>query len=67
MKAQRTSQVSSPEKIFYTISETAKLTGLSVYGLRMRKADGKLPGIYMGNRFFVNVPALLNMNDSKEN
>ena len=44
------------EKIYMSIRETAKYTGLSEYYLRNMKNK---PGLKSGNKFLVNVPALL--------
>ena len=46
------------EQKFQTIRQTAKLGILSEYNLRLRLAQGTLPGVYSGNRFLVNVPML---------
>ena len=46
------------EQKFQTIRQTAKLGILSEYNLRLRLAQGRLPGVYSGNRFMVNVPLL---------
>lgn len=46
------------EQKFQTIRQTAKLGILSEYNLRLRLAQGRLPGVYSGNRFMVNVPML---------
>ncbi|MCI8385115.1 MAG: hypothetical protein HFE95_01550 [Acutalibacter sp.] len=43
---------------FLTIRQTAKLGLLSEYQLRLWQKQGKLPGIYTGNTFRVNVPML---------
>lgn len=55
------------ERKFQTIRETAKLGILSEYNLRLRLAQGKLPGVYSGNRFLVNIPMLIEkLNDESE-
>ena len=46
-------------KPFMTISETAAATGLSKYYLRSGIKNGTVPYIPSGNRYLVNVPALL--------
>lgn len=46
------------EQKFQTIRQTAKLGILSEYNLRLRLAQGRLPGVYAGNRFMVNLPLL---------
>lgn len=46
------------EKRFLTIRQTAKLGLLSEYQLRLWQKQGKLPGIYSGVKFMVNVPQL---------
>ena len=45
--------------IFKTIRETAKTGLLSEYSLRLMCAQGTLPGFYVGNRYMVNVDALV--------
>ena len=55
------------ERKFQTIRETAKLGILSEYNLRLRLAQGKLPGVYSGNRFLVKIPMLIEkVNDESE-
>ena len=55
------------EQKFQTIRKTAKLGILSEYNLRLRLAQGKLPGVYSGNRFLVNIPMLIEkLNDESE-
>lgn len=44
---------------FRSINETARTTGLSRYSLRKMLAQRKLPGVYVGVKFMVNVDALL--------
>lgn len=44
---------------FRTIRQTAALGILTEYRLRLMVAAGECPGIYMGNRFMVNVDALI--------
>ena len=52
---------------FQDMKQTAKSLGLSYYYIRQLKRDGKLPGIYNGNIFLVNVPLLLeSLNASSE-
>ena len=52
-------------KMFLSISETAKLTGLSeTFIRRMKKAD-QLPGVYCGRRFLVNIDIFLGQIVSK--
>lgn len=46
------------EQKFQTIRQTAKLGILSEYNLRLRLAQGRLPGVYSGNRFMINLPLL---------
>lgn len=46
------------EQKFQTIRQTAKLGILSEYNLRLRLAQGRLPGVYAGNRFMINLPLL---------
>ena len=42
-----------------TIRQTAQLGIMSIYGLRLRLAQGTLPGFYSGSRFYVNLDKLL--------
>ena len=44
---------------YKTIRATARETGISAYRLRMWYAEGALPGFAAGNRWMVDVPALL--------
>lgn len=53
------------EQKFQTIRQTAKLGILSEYNLRLRLAQGRLPGVYAGNRFMVNVPMLMQKLDAE--
>ena len=46
------------EAVYHSIRETAKITGLSEYSLRQKHKQGRLPGVYSGNRFLVNIPSL---------
>ncbi len=46
-------------KMFNTIRETARITGLSEKYLRRIQKEEKLPGIYCGNRFMVNYTLLM--------
>ncbi len=50
---------------FQTIRQTAKLGILSEHNLRLRLAQGRLPGVYTGNRFLVNVPMLIERLDAE--
>lgn len=60
-------EVRAVERKFQTIRQTAKLGILSEYNLRLRLAQGKLPGVYSGNRFLVNIPMLIEkLNDESE-
>lgn len=52
--------------VYHSIRETARLTGLSEYMIRVRKKKGCLPGVYSGKKFLVNVPSLLSMVASEE-
>lgn len=51
---------------FQSINDTARSTGLSRYFLRKMLAQGKLPGVYVGVKFMVNVDALLKQYASGE-
>ena len=42
-----------------TIRQTAKRGPLSEYRLRLMEKQGRLPGIYSGNRFLINYELLL--------
>ena len=44
---------------FKSIRATAREGILSEYSLRLMCAQGTLPGFYVGNRFLVNVDALV--------
>ena len=44
---------------FQSINSTGRCTGLSPSFLRKLLKEGKLPGVYCGNRFMVNIPLLL--------
>lgn len=48
---------------FLTIRQTAATGILSEYHLRLLEKQGKLPGIYSGNRFKVNFDMLVNQLD----
>lgn len=48
---------------FPTIRQTAKRGPLSEYQLRLMAKQGKLPGIYSGNRFLVNYKLFLEQLD----
>ena len=50
---------------FQTIRQTAKLGILSEHNLMLRLAQGRLPGVYTGNRFLVNVPMLIERLDAE--
>lgn len=49
---------------FLTIRETAKIGILSEYQLRMMHQQGRLPGIYSGTRFKVNLNLLMEQLDA---
>lgn len=44
--------------ILKTIRQTAALGMLSEHRLRLMQREGTLPGVFVGNRFLVNVDAL---------
>ena len=50
---------------FKTIRQTAATGLLSEHRLRIMVADGTCPGFYVGNRFLVNVPALVEQLNKK--
>ena len=49
------------DKMFCTIRETVRISGLSERYLRRLCREGKLPGIYCGTRFMVNLPIPVDM------
>ena len=46
---------------FMTIRQTAALGILPEYRLRLMQKQNRLPGIYSGSRFLINVTALVEM------
>ena len=46
-------------KPFYSIANTAKITGLSEWNLRKRVKDGTVKYTMSGNKVFINFPDLL--------
>lgn len=46
-------------KPYQTIREACATTGLSQYYLRIGCRDGTIPHVKSGNKYLVNVPALL--------
>lgn len=54
---------------FKTIRQTAAFGFISEHYIRLLVAQGKCPGVYSGNRFLVNVDALIEQLDkeSKKN
>lgn len=57
----RINKVDTTETVYHSIRETARITGLAEYNLRNRLKDGRLPGLYSGRKFLVNVPSLLKL------
>ncbi len=57
----RIDKVDTTETVYHSIRETARITGLAEYNLRNRLKDGRLPGLYSGRKFLVNVPSLLKL------
>lgn len=57
----RVDKVDTTETVYHSIRETARITGLAEYNLRNRLKDGRLPGLYSGRKFLVNVPSLLKL------
>ena len=53
----------SPEKIYYSISEAATITGLSQKYIRSGLKDGTIPHIKSGNKNLINVPLWLKQLD----
>lgn len=52
-------------KTYMTIRQTASETGLAAGTLRTRLKNNKLPGFYAGNRYYINVPLLMEMIDAE--
>lgn len=50
---------------FKTIRQTAALGFISEHYLRLLVAQGKCPGVFSGNRFLVNVDALIEQLDAE--
>lgn len=57
----RIDKVDTNGTVYHSIRETARITGLAEYNLRNRLKDGRLPGLYSGRKFLVNVPSLLKL------
>ncbi len=53
------------EKKFMTIRETSRAGYWPESGSRRMQKEGKLPGVYSGGRFMVNIPLLVEMLDSE--
>lgn len=53
------------ERKFMTIRETSRAGYWPESGLRRLRKQGKLPGVYSGGRFMVNIPLLVEMLDSE--
>ena len=51
--------------VFKTIRQAAAMGILTEHRLRLMVAAGKCPGIYLGNRFMVNVTALAELLDAE--
>lgn len=49
---------------FKTIRQTAAIGFISEHHLRLLVAQGRCPGVYSGNRFLVNVNALMEQLES---
>ena len=54
---------------FATIRTTSEMGFITQHNLRLRVKQGKCPGYYAGNRFMVNVSALIELleEESREN
>ena len=52
-------------KTYMTINQTVRETDFSVGMLRTRLKHNKLPGFYAGNRYYINVPLLMEMLDAE--
>lgn len=57
----RIDKVDTTGTVYHSIRETARITGLAEYNLRNRLKNGRLPGLYSGRKFLVNVPSLLKL------
>lgn len=55
----------SPERPFMNLTDACKATGLSTYYLRRGCKDGTVPHTMSGNRYMVNVTALLEKLDTE--
>lgn len=55
-----------PSTPFLKIEDAAKFTGLSRYYLRQGCKSGEVPHVTCGNRYMVNVPALLRQLGAEE-
>lgn len=53
------------ERKFMTIREESRAGYWPESGLRRMQKEGKLPGVYSGGRFMVNIPLLVEMLDSE--
>lgn len=42
-------------KTYYSIAETAKITGLSAYSIRQMVKAGKLPFLQTGMKYYINL------------
>lgn len=57
----RIDKVDTTRTVYHSIRETAHITGLAEYNLRNRLKNGRLPGLYSGKKYLVNVPSLLKL------
>ena len=57
----RIDKVDTTKTVYHSIRETARITGLAEYNLRNRLKNGRLPGLYSGRKFLVNVSSLLKL------
>lgn len=48
-------------KIYMTIRETSEYTGLSQHYIRLGCRSGAIPHMRAGNKYLINVPAMLDM------
>lgn len=51
-------------KRFLSIAEAAKVTGISSYAIRQGVRGGLFPAVRVGQKFLVNIPALLEVLDN---
>lgn len=50
---------------YQTIRQAARATGIPEFLMRTRLKQKKLPGFYVGSRYYINVPLLMEMLDAE--